>query len=118
MGYEIFGKVKTIVLPFDGGTYTGKEYFEKYGIDLIQIFHIKNGTALLIRPSYQNALFLMKYSVVSGLNPILISAENVVDHVHSITLTIMGAAENLEVANIVWNDTTSFNLENISIEEL
>ena len=40
MGYPIFGKVKTLVLPLPNETYSIEEYKNKYGIDLTQFIKL------------------------------------------------------------------------------
>lgn len=64
MGYPIFGKVKTIVLPMECITaYTGSEYLNKFGINLLDIVEFKQNADASLRMEFKNknALHLVKF---------------------------------------------------------
>ena len=73
--YPIFGKVKTIVLPYVevGTQYSEEEYYEKYGIKLTDIFELKPNDDIDFKETYKNTLFYIFGYESNRLMPVLSS---------------------------------------------
>ena len=120
MGYPIFGKVKTVVLPCwnvdDFDHLSNEQYKEKYGIDLEEIFELQEVGVPAIKTS---GFILIADGGYNGLNKGLlsvittISVSSTAGHT---TMRISNACNDFYTFNIVFNETT-YKIDDVYVSE-
>ena len=69
-GYKHVGKIKEVVLPIPSDTITPEEYKKRYGIDLYDLFYVKNKT---LKCKYDNVVFWLKQKDANpDIRPVII----------------------------------------------